>query len=197
MVFLVTGASGAGKSTVRRLLEPRFTGRVESCELVDLGITPEWTLKWRHQAVEQMVQRALHFQRIGRHFLLCGDPIPPGELYAVPSAGAVERIEVCLLDVAKPIQEQRLRARGDAVELLPHHVAFAEWMRQHVRDHRHRPEVIIRNGWEKMRWEVWTAPNQINVPWRCHIVDTSELNPFAVAERVGAWMATHLQSVSG
>ena len=49
---------------------------------------------------------------------------------------------------------ERLRQRGDPEELIPQHVAFAEWMRRHAVDHRHRPEVIMNGGWEEMRREV-------------------------------------------
>src|SRR4051794_40531583 len=145
MFFLVTGASGVGKSTVRKLIEAEIAGQVAVCELATLGITPEWSLRWRHQAVEQVVQLALQKQRSGMHFLLCGDPVPPGELYAVPSAVELEGIRVCLLDVSPEKQSERLTQRGDPSELIPQHVMFAEWMRHHVRDHRYRPDVII-NG---------------------------------------------------
>src|SRR5687768_9486464 len=129
MFFLVTGASGVGKSTVRRLIEAEVADRVVVCELGSLGITPEWTVRWRQQVVEKVVQLAVKHQEAGKDFLLCGDPVPPGELYAAPSAGMLEGIEVCLLDVSPERQMERLRLRGDP-ELIPHHLAFAEWMRR-------------------------------------------------------------------
>ena len=85
MFFLVTGASGAGKSTVRRAIAPALEGRVDCVELGTLGITPEWSLEWRQRTVEHVVQVALEAARHGRHFLLCGDPVPPGEVVAAPS----------------------------------------------------------------------------------------------------------------
>src|SRR3954463_1326066 len=59
MFFLVTGASGVGKTSVRKLVEAEIAGQVAVCELGTLGITPEWSLRWRHQAVEHVVQLAL------------------------------------------------------------------------------------------------------------------------------------------
>ena len=100
MFFLVTGASGAGKSTVRQTIAPALAGRVEAIELATLGVTPEWSLEWRHRVLEQVVQRALDAERNGRHFLLCGDPVPPGEVIAVPSGDRLGEIDVCLLDIA-------------------------------------------------------------------------------------------------
>ncbi|NJO83509.1 MAG: hypothetical protein HC828_12280 [Blastochloris sp.] len=58
MFFLVTGASGVGKSTVRRRLAKTFRDVLISAELATLGLTPAWSLRWRHQAVELAVQRA-------------------------------------------------------------------------------------------------------------------------------------------
>lgn len=192
MLFLVTGASGVGKTSVRQLIEAEIAGQVAVCELATLGLTPEWSLRWRHQAVEQAVQRALQHQKAGKHFLLCGDPVPPGELYAAPGAGGLADIQVCLLDASPGPQTERLTRRGDPAELVPHHVAFAEWMRRHVVDHRHRPEVIINQGWEEMRWEVWNSDKITVVPWHSHIIDTSDLNPGEVAARVLSWIKLHL-----
>ncbi len=94
MYFLVAGASGVGKSTVRRLIEPEFADVLETAELATLGETPEWNLAWRHRMVERMVRRALEVHREGKHFLLCGDPVPPGEVLAVPSADQLEPLAV-------------------------------------------------------------------------------------------------------
>jgi predicted ABC-type ATPase len=69
MFFLVTGASGVGKSTIRQLIEPEFAGVLEAAELAMLGDTPEWNLAWRHRMVDQMVRHALDVQRGGKHFL--------------------------------------------------------------------------------------------------------------------------------
>jgi hypothetical protein len=192
MFFLVTGASGVGKTSVRKLIETEIAGQVEVCELGTLGITPEWSLRWRHQAVERAVRLALKHQESGKHFLLCGDPVPPGELYAAPSAVELAGILVCLLDASPERQTERLTLRGDPADLIPHHVAFAEWMRQHVLNHRHRPEVIINQGWEQMRWHVWNSEEITVVPWNSHIIDTSDLKPIQVARQVVSWLRLHI-----
>jgi hypothetical protein len=190
MFYLVTGASGVGKTTVRKLIEPKLGAGVVACELGSLGITPEWSLRWRHQAVEKAAQLAVKEQESGKDFLLCGDPVPPGELYAAPSAVKLERIEVCLLDVSPEKQIERLTLRGDPPDLIPAHVAFADWMRRHVVDHRYRPEVIINGGWEEMRWEVWNSEDVKVVPWKSHIIDTSELKLSEVAREIVVWIKT-------
>lgn len=192
MFFLVTGASGVGKTSVRKLIETEIAGQVKACELASLGITPEWSLQWRHQAVEHVVQLALKHQKSGKHFMLCGDPVPPGELYAAPSAGELTDIQVCLLHASPERQTERLSQRGGPADLIPRHVAFAEWMRHHVVNHRHRPEVIINQGWEQMRWHVWNSDEIKVAPWKSHIIDTSNLEPIEVARQVLSWIKLHI-----
>lgn len=188
MFLLVTGASGVGKSTVRRRVAPRLRGKVIAVELATLDLTPAWSLRWRQQAVELAVQRALQAQQANQHFLLCGDPVPPGELYAAPSADQLAGIAVCLLDAAPHAQHARLLARGDDPELLPHHLAFADWMRQHAVDHRHQPEILLHDGWEQMRWERWMRDDLDGPPWEATIIDTTDLAPQEVSAQVTAWI---------
>lgn len=178
-----------GKSTVRKLIEPEFAGVLEVAELGMLGSTPKWKIEWRHRTVERTVRRALDAQREGKHFLLCGDPVPPGEVWAAPSADRLERLDVCLLDAREKAQTARLLERGDDPNFIPHHVAFADWMRHHVVDHRHRPEVITSNAWPQMRWDRWVGiATSRPPPWSSHIIETSELSPTEVARLVAQWL---------
>ncbi|MBI1177374.1 hypothetical protein GC207_08035 [bacterium] len=192
MFFLVTGASGVGKSTVRKMITPEFADVVEVTELGMLGSTPKWSLEWRHQMVERTVLRALEAQRAGKHFLLCGDPVPPGEVWAAPSAERLDHLAVCLLDAEAAAQTARLRERGDDLKFIGHHVAFADWMRQHVVDHRHRPDVIMQNAWPQMRWDRWVGSDAVEPPWSSHIIETSKLSPTEVAQRVAEWLRQHV-----
>lgn len=192
MFFLVTGASGAGKSTVRRALTPSLGPAFDVVELATLGISPQWSLSWRHRVVEQVVQRALLEHGQGRHFVLCGDPVPPGEVIAAPSGDRLGTIHVCLLDVGPDAQRARLLQRGDAPELIPHHLAFAEWMRRHVLEPGHRPDVITSDGWDQMRWDRWLSV-ETEPCWTTHIVDTTTRLPADVAQKVFEWIQGRLQ----
>lgn len=194
MFFLVTGASGVGKSTVRKLIEPEFADVLEVAELGMLGSTPKWKIEWRHRMVERTVRRALNAQREGKHYLLCGDPVPPGEVWAAPSADRLDSLDVCLLDAGARAQTARLLERGDDSKLIRQHVAFADWMRHHVVDHRHRPEVITRNAWRQMRWDRWVGIAAMRPPWSNHIIETSELGPTEVAHLVAQWLRQHIHA---
>jgi energy-coupling factor transporter ATP-binding protein EcfA2 len=90
MFLLVTGASGAGKSTVRRAVARELPPEIECVELHDVISVPRLpTIAWRQQATEAVVGRALELQAKGRHLLLSGDPVAAGEVLAAPSAVAL------------------------------------------------------------------------------------------------------------
>lgn len=191
MLLLVTGASGVGKSTVRRLLADELGPTVRAVELAQVVEIPaRFDRGWRQRSVEQVVQAALVEQEAGRHLLLAGDPVPPGEVLAAPSADRLDGFAACLLDCAPAAHERRLLARGDPAELLPHHLAFAEWMRGHARDPGHRLEVIA-GGWPEMRWE-WLPSS-----WEVAEVDTTDMSPAGVAAKVLAWCRDAMRPESG
>jgi predicted ABC-type ATPase len=99
MFLLVTGASGAGKSTVRRAVADELSSEVQAVELHDLVDVPPFPdIAWRQRATEAVVQRAVALQADRRHLLLSGDPVAAGEVLAAPSAVALEGVAVCLLE---------------------------------------------------------------------------------------------------
>ena len=130
MFLLITGASGVGKTTVRRLVAGDFARVLDAAALADV------TAATGPEAVERAVQRALGTPR--RHFLLCGDPLAPSELLAAPSAGRLREVAVCLLDASEDAHRRRLFLRGDSPEQMARHVAHAAWLHAHIVD-RHRP----------------------------------------------------------
>lgn len=188
MFFLVTGSSGAGKSTARRLIDHELAPETECIELGHVvTMPPVPTIAWRQQAAEAVVQRALALQAEGRHLLLAGDPVAAGEVVAAPSADKLDAIAVCLLDVNAETQTARLTQRGDDPRLFHDHCAFADWMRGHARDPRHMPHVLTTNGWEAMRWERLTSLDPSDGGWAVEVVDTSELSSDEVAQHVLSW----------
>lgn len=188
MFLLVTGASGAGKSTVRQLVAGRLAAEVECVELGQVvSVPPMPTLAWRQQATEAAVQRALTLQTVGRHLLLAGDPVAAGEVIAAPSAGKLEAIAVCLLDVSPEVQAARLARRGDDPRLLADHQAFASWMRAHAQDPHHMTHVLSTTGWNAMRWERLRLLRPGDGGWDMHVLDTSAHAEDEIADEVLAW----------
>jgi hypothetical protein len=186
VLLLVSGASGAGKSTARALIARELAPTTECVELGDVvAVPPIPTLAWRQRATEAVVRRAVQLQAGGRHLLLAGDPVAAGEVVASPSADRLDGIAVCLLDVDEKAQTTRLSARGDDPELFVHHVAFASWMRAHARDPGHMPEVLRDGGWDAMRWERVT--DRGDGSWETFVLDTSRRTADDVATEVADW----------
>jgi hypothetical protein len=185
MLLLITGASGVGKTTARRLVAPSLPETVESAELTDV-LTPRdgFSLIWRQQAAEEAVLRAVQLQREGRHLLLAGDPIPAIEVVAAPSSPRLDALAVCLLDADAEAQASRLAARREDPTLLAHHQAFAEWMRRQATDPLHMTHVVSDQSWEEMRWD---RLERVAEAWRMETVDTSALTPQEVAAAVLDW----------
>jgi broad-specificity NMP kinase len=193
MLLLVTGASGVGKTTVRRMLEVQVAPEVECVELADVAPLPErLNLPWRQQATEMAVQHAVQLEADGRHLLLCGDPIAAVEVVAAPSSAELNGMAFCLLHAAPQAQESRLAARGDDLSVLVHHQNFAEWMRRQATDPMHMLNVVTTDGWDQMHWD--RIP-RVTPRWHVHCVDTTDLNPADTADAVLAWLRAALAGV--
>lgn len=187
MLLLVTGASGVGKTTARRLLQPQLQPEVECAELVEISPNPAVRdLVWRQRTTETAVQLAVQLQREGRHLLLCGDPIAAVEIAAAPSTGQLRAVAFCLLDASPASQAARLTTRGDDPALLVHHHAFAAWMRSQAADPTHMLEVVTNGAWDAMQWE--RIPRLVP-QWRVHTIDTTETGPAVVAENLKSWIS--------
>jgi hypothetical protein len=186
VLLLVSGASGAGKSSVREAIATGLEPAVTAVELRDLDVIPDTpTLEWRQRMAERAVLRAKDLGERGCHLMLAGDPVAPGELVAAPSAPLID-MAVCLLDVDETAQRERLRRRGDPEELFPRHVAFADWMRHHARDPRHMPDVLSTDGWKAMQWSRLT-----DMPagqWRVSVIDSSKMTKPEANQAVLRWV---------
>jgi hypothetical protein len=170
---------------VRALIEPELSPTIECVELFHLTPLPAApTRVWRQQTAEGAVRRAVELQASGRHLLLSGDPVPAVEVVAAPSAVGLDAIAVCLLDLAPEAQAERLAARGDDPIPLPHHQAFAAWMRGQASDPLHMTHVVSDGGWEEMRWE---RLEKLAPEWHVHTIDTTHMTAADVADAVLDW----------
>jgi len=188
MLVLVTGASGAGKTTAYRALDRLLEGR--GAEFDQLGVPPNADTVWRQRATEIWVQRAL--DEPGGDLVLFGQ-IAPGELLAAPSATELDAVDICLLHCDPVVRRRRLLARGCASDAGADHLAFGAWMHAHTLDPRHEPEVITEHGYERMRWERWGGWEEGDARWAFEVLDTGPLTPGAVAQRLAGWIRTSLE----
>jgi hypothetical protein len=153
---------------------------VELRDLAEIPAVPD--VAWRQRTTESAVRLAVELQAEGRHLMLAGDPVAPGELLAAPSAERLDAVAICLLDCASEAQRARLAARGDDPALLPRHVAFADWLRRHAADPGWMPHVLTHGGWPEMRWD-----RRSRARWHVEVIDTTPLSLPEAAERVLAW----------
>jgi broad-specificity NMP kinase len=194
VLLLITGASGVGKSTARRLVDGQLSPRVECAELAELDPPRQGVTKvWRQQTAELAVQRAVELQSEGRHLLLAGDPVPAIEIVAAPSAPRLDSIAVCLLDADPEAQASRLSARGEDPALFVHHQAFADWMRRQTDDPLHMSHVVSDGGWSEMRWD---RLDEMVDAWTMETIDTTGKTPEAVADEVLRWCRRALSGMA-
>lgn len=196
MLFLVSGASGVGKSTVRKKVEPRLGDTFEAVKLTDLGSGEDIDVVRRQELAEVAAQRASVLSETGRHLLLSGDPVAPGEVIAAPSATKVGGIAICILDADTETQTARLQKRGEPDEHLPLHLGFAQWMREHAVDPVPRLDVISSSGWEAMQWDRLKSIVANDPRWRVCLLDTSDRSRDSVAEDVATWIEAALKDDS-
>ena len=187
MLLSVTGASGVGKSTVLAALEESDLGGDVTCvEFDSIGVPDGAGTAWRHGAIEHWVRFAIEEQDAGRHVLLAGQ-MPPGELLAAPSVDLLDRVAVCVLHSSPEVQESRLLGRGDPAGSLIHHLRFGVWFSAHARDPQHAPEVIRVDSPFPMVWERWERLEAGDTQWPVSLIDTDDLTPAEVADRVETW----------
>jgi hypothetical protein len=131
-LFVVTGASGTGKSTILEPLQRRLPG----CEVLETDVILHvaalgWDT-WRNTWLQLAHAIALN----GRATVLCG-PLLPEHLEELPARRLVGPIHLCNLDCPDAVLADRLRARpawrGWTEEKIVEQQRFAAWLRARIR----------------------------------------------------------------
>ena len=131
-LFVVTGASGAGKTTIAVLLR----GLLPDCDVFEVDLTLQvaalgWET-WRDTWLRLAHAVALN----GRVSVLCGSLLPD-QLESVPARRLLGPIHFCNLDCPDDVLAARLRARpswrhGSVETTIVDHQRFAAWLRAHI-----------------------------------------------------------------
>ena len=186
-MLLVTGASGAGKTTAFRAVVTVLEGPSVACvEFDSVVVPPGADTVWRHGVLEHWVRRAVKHQQEGRHLVLFGQ-VPPGELFAAPSAEYLDGIAACVLHCSPEVRRERFGARGEDPEAMYDHLMFGEWFLAHTLDPRHRPEIIRIADDVPMRWDRWDDWDAGDPRWSFEVINTDPLTREQVAQRVVVW----------
>lgn len=132
-LFVVTGASGVGKTTVVDALRIRLSAE---CEVFDTDLTLHvaalgWDV-WRNT----WLQLASAVAANGRPSVFCGS-FAPDVFDSLPARYLVGPIHFCLLDCSTDVLGERLRARpawrgSGTEEFVAEHQRWAEQLRQKV-----------------------------------------------------------------
>ena len=185
MLFLITGASGSGKSACIPYLK-RHLPDIVIHDFDELGVPDGANAAWRQRVTEKWILQALLYQHAGRDMMLCGGLVL-GEVLACPSAPALDAITTCLLDCHDVERIDRLRGQGDdrgTQDML----CWAAWQRMHAVDPQWRPDVIQDGGVPEMQWERWQDWQRGDPRWHVWILDTTGRPLETVAERIAAWV---------
>jgi hypothetical protein len=193
MLFLLTGSSGAGKSSV--LVElPGLVDDVLPLDVDELRPPPDVVRAWWQEQVEALVRRAVDAQRLGVDAIIAGWT-PLGEILAAPSAVDLKGIAAMLLDCDDGTRRARLARRastGDwwgGEESISKSLHAAAWMRGHALDPQWQQYVLRFGAWDGMRWERWADWRIGDRRWAVEPLDTTLLSVVEVAEGVAAWIA--------
>ena len=191
MLLLLWGASGSGKTTAIGPIRQKFPALAVHDTDED-GVPSTADKAWRQRSVEQWIQRALDYQKEGRHMLLCGQ-VPYGELLASPSAPALNGISSCLLDCEDYERIVRIRGRGAGTETATQNMLeWAVWLRMHARDPQWRPDALTEEAIPDMCWERWLDWEAGDPRWRVKRLDTSGTSMEATVERIVIWIMEEL-----
>jgi len=131
-MFVVTGASGAGKTTVTGPLR----SLLPDCDVFEADLTLQvsalgWEA-WRDSWLLLAHGVALN----GRVTVLCGSLLPD-QLEGLPARKLLGPIHFCNLDCSAEVLAERLRARpswrhGPIEATVLEHQRFAAWLRAHI-----------------------------------------------------------------
>ena len=189
-MLLVCGSSCSGKTTALARL-----GGVDGLVVHDFdeaGVPSNADTAWRQRTLDSWVRHAFELEAEGLDVLLAGQS-PVGEALAVPSAGLISGMAVCLLDVSEATRRERLRQRDSttcSAAEIEDFVEWGRWHRGHAAEPTHQPEVITVRGWDEMRWDRWSGWSADDPRWTVTIMDTSEQSVSDTVTAMSVWIRT-------
>jgi len=131
-LFVVTGASGAGKSTISGPLRNLLPGCLVVEADVILHVAALGWDTWRNTWLQ-----LAHAAALGGHITVLTGSLTPDQLDRLPARRLVGEIRFALLDCPDDVLAGRLRARpawrgSSSEEAIAEHQRFAAWLRARI-----------------------------------------------------------------
>lgn len=190
MLFFITGASGAGKSTCLAALREAHP-TIRWLDFDSVGVPDPCPFDWRAKTTEHWINIALGNQREDSgagHTAIVGGAIP-GEILAAPSAPLIKGgVRLLLLDCHDLVRIDRLRARGhggDTQEML----SWAAWQRMHAVDPQWSIHTIRNErSWAALEWKRWDTWQRGDPRWDVSILENTSLTISQTVAALVEWL---------
>ncbi len=192
MIYLITGASGSGKTACLEGLKEMMS-EINWYDFDEVGVPENADKIWRHRTTEYWLQKVVENQAEKTDTAINGNVIL-GEVIACPSAPLIDGIYHILLDCQDVIRIDRLRKRATGQDTQDT-LCWAAWQRMHAVDPQWRPDVIQDGGDAEMHWHRWQNWQRGDARWQTFVIDTSFLTIDQVCSAVSTAIRDHKLSL--
>jgi len=178
-LYFVGGASGSGKTSIRKELQKLVGTTAAVYDRDDIGVPEGADKKWRQESTEKWLHKLFSE---GQDAYLLGQ-IVLGEILACPSAHKLGLVNFCLLDVSDFERVRRLKQRdthGTNQDMLN----WAAWLRMHHQDPQWEQRVLKEDCWNGLDCSSWDHLKNWDSKANIKFLDTTNLSIAEVAAKV-------------
>ena len=185
MLYLISGATSSGKSTVSKAVAERTPNLV----FFEEDERQPKTGEERMANHELWIADALALEARGTDVIF-GSNSPLGEFLAAPGAVEIEGIAPCLLDAHDAVRLDRWVAQGVHPDwpIGMDHFCWAAFHRLHARDPQFEQRVLLERDYAAAQWSRWTGWEADDPRWTVFIHDSSREDFQATVAEVAAWV---------
>ncbi len=157
-LFIITGASGAGKTALIPFLQKQIPDKFKIYDFDEILRPFDGTDEWALEVIDKMMQLTDKNRKDGFSTIVAG-LIRPFQVEKIVPHYGINNIKLLLLDITTEERARRLTERGDTMELIgdiEEHEGFRSWI------------------------------NEARYP--SEVIDTSDKKPEEVAREISNWI---------
>ena len=170
-LFIITGASGSGKSASLSHLQEDFENVFD---FDSVGVPDNADKIWRQKTTEYWLHE---YAKNKKSMILCGQ-IVLGELISCPSFRGFDHIKALHLDVYDLTRIHRI----DKILRTQDMLNWSSWLRMHSHDPQWCPHVIKDNAWDALDFSQWDK--LLQWPFEVKRIDTTNMQVKEVAKGI-------------